>query len=239
MPLPPWTYVLNGGGTANRFPDLGVLIPWLAPVWIVGVCIFYFRYAAGWLSSYGWRRRGVCRPPASWQQLVTRLALEVKVSRPVLLLESALADMTVVFGHFRPVILAPIGFLAGLSPDQVEAILLHELAHVRRSDYLINICQRLIEGLLFYHPALWWISRVVRREREKCCDDTVVALRGDAHGYAAALTALEQHAWRNGGPQARLRWLRQGEISWNALRVYCIRRALRASGLPPLPQSFS
>jgi GWxTD domain-containing protein len=75
----------------------------------------------------------------------------------------------------------------------VEAILLHELAHISRSDYLVNVCQRLVEGLLFYHPAVWWISGVIRNERENCCDDMVVVLRGDAHGYAAALTALEQN----------------------------------------------
>jgi GWxTD domain-containing protein len=80
-----------------------------------------------------------------------------------------------------------------LPPDQVEAILLHELAHIRRLDYLVNICQRVIEGLLFYHPAVWWVSRVTRVERENCCDDVVVSLRGDAHIYAAALTALEQN----------------------------------------------
>jgi GWxTD domain-containing protein len=120
----------------------------------------------------------------------------------VLLLESVLADTPVVLGQFRPVILAPLGFLVGLSPGQVEAILLHELAHIKRSDYLINICQRLIEGLLFYHPAVWWISGVIRREREKCCDDMVVALRGDAGSYAEALTALEENRVKQQWPVA-------------------------------------
>jgi GWxTD domain-containing protein len=110
-----------------------------------------------------------------------------------MLLESLLADTPVVLGHFRPVVLVPLGFLAGLSPEQVEVILLHELAHIRRADYCVNVCQRLIEGLLFYHPVVWWISQVIRTERENCCDDTVVALRGDAHSYALALATLEQN----------------------------------------------
>ncbi len=191
--LPAWGALVDLNNDNTRFPDFTALIPWLAPLWLIGVCLFYLRYAAGWLSLYKLRQRGICAAPDAWQGFVTRVALELKVSRPVELLESLLADTPVVLGHFRPVILVPLGFLAGLPPDQVEAILLHELAHISRSDYLMNVCQRLIEGLLFYHPAVWWISRVIRAERENCCDDMVVALRGDVHGYAVALTALEQN----------------------------------------------
>lgn len=177
----------------DRGSDWGSLIPWLCPVWLVGVCLFYLRYVAGWLSVYRLRRRGICNVPESWQRAVKNIAFELKISKPVTLLESLLADTPAVLGHFRPVILVPLGFLASLPPDQVEAILLHELSHIRRSDYFMNVCQRLIEGLLFYHPAVWWISRLIRTERENCCDDIVVKLRGDAHGYAAALTTLEQN----------------------------------------------
>lgn len=179
----------SGGG----FGEIAAFIPWLAPVWLVGVCLFYMRYMLAWLSSYRLRRRGVCRVADVWQVAIARLAMELRISRPIVLLESLLADAPVVIGHFRPMVLAPLGFLAGLPPDQVEAILLHELAHIRRSDYLVNTCQRLMEGLLFYHPAVWWISGVVRVEREHCCDDMVVELRGDAHSYAVALAALEQN----------------------------------------------
>src|SRR6185437_16037297 len=121
------------------------------------------------------------------------LAAELKISRPVMVLESLLADTPVVLGHLRPVVLVPLGFLAGLPPDYVEAVLLHELAQIGRCDYLVNVCQRAMEGLFFYHPAVWWISRVVRVERENCGDDVVVALRGDAHGYAEVLASLEQN----------------------------------------------
>lgn len=187
----PWR-VLATIDNRRAFPDLATLIPWFAPLWLAGVCLFYLRYTAGWVSSFRLRRRGVCRAPDSWQRCAERLALELKVARPVVLLESLLADTPVVIGHLRPVILVPLGLLAHMPPDHVEAILLHELAHISRSDYLMNICQRLVEGLLFYHPAVWWISRVVRTERENCCDDAVIASRGDAYGYAVALTSLEQ-----------------------------------------------
>lgn len=193
MALPPWKPQPDVDGSSSRFPDFGMLIPWLAPVWVAGVCICYLRYAVGWMSLYRMRQRGVCNAPNRWQDALTRLGGELKVSRPVVLLESLLADTPVVLGHFRPFILVPLGFLSGLLPDQVEAILLHELAHIRRSDYFVNVCQRFIEALLFYHPAVWWISQVIRAERENCCDDMVVDLTGNAHAYAAALTTLEHN----------------------------------------------
>jgi GWxTD domain-containing protein len=88
-----------------------------------------------------------------------------------------------------------VGLLAGLPAAQIEAILLHELAHIRRCDYLVNLLQRAVEGLLFYHPAVWWISSVIRAERENCCDDAAVAISGNAHEYAVALATLEQNRW--------------------------------------------
>jgi GWxTD domain-containing protein len=98
----------------------------------------------------------------------------------------------------------PVGLLAGLPPGQIESILLHELAHIRRYDYLVNLLQASVEGFLFYHPAVWWISGLIRAERENCCDDLVVATNGDAHEYAAALAALEQNRWsaRQAAPAA-------------------------------------
>ena len=88
-------------------------------------------------------------------------------------------------------ILVPLGLLAGLPTAQIEAVLLHEIAHIRRHDYLLNLVQSVIEGLLFYHPAVWWVSHRIRTEREFCCDDLVVAATGDAPSYARALSALE------------------------------------------------
>jgi GWxTD domain-containing protein len=142
----------------------------------------------------------VCCAPEHWQKEIERLSARLRVSKPVQILESCLADVPVVVGHIRPVILMPIGLLAGLPPGQIEAILLHELAHIRRYDYLVNVMQRAAECLLFYHPAVWWISRVIRAERENCCDDVVVATSGDAQQYAVALTTLAQIRCSGGTP---------------------------------------
>src|SRR5205807_2321537 len=148
---------------------------------------------ASWMMARRLRRRGVCRAPDLWQQRLDQLGARLRLSRPVALLESCLADVPVVIGYLRPVILMPVGLLAGLPAGQIEAILLHELAHVRRYDYLVNLLQIFVEGLLFHHPAVWWISGVIRGQRENCCDDLVVAVKGGAYEYAAALAALEQH----------------------------------------------
>src|SRR5258708_7654063 len=109
-------------------------------------------------------------------------------------------EAPMVLANFGRVIRMPLGLLAGLPAGQIEAILLHERAHSRRYDYLINVLQRWVEGLLFYHPAVWWISRVIRAERENCCDDVVVATSGNAHEYAVALAALEQNRWSGRKP---------------------------------------
>ena len=131
------------------------------------------------------RDRGVCRAPDPWPQRLQHLAARLRVSQPVALLETCLADVPVVVGYLRPVILVPVGMLAGMP----------ELAHILRRDYLANLLQTVVEGFLFYHPAIWWISIVVRAERENCCDDLVVEASGDAREYAAALAALEQTRW--------------------------------------------
>jgi TonB family protein len=176
-------------------PDggLAAVVPWLAPFWIAGVWLFYAGRVAGWMSLCRLRRRGVCCAPEHWQEELARLSARLRVSRPVMLLESCLAEAPMVMGHFRPVILMPVGLLAGFPPEQVEAILLHELAHIRRFDYVVNAFTQFAQGVLFYHPAAWWIASVIRSERENWCDDVVVATRGDAHEYAVALAALEQY----------------------------------------------
>jgi GWxTD domain-containing protein len=169
------------------------LIPWLAPLWMAGVSILVLRQAIGWISLDRLKTRGVCHPPPAWQQTLARLASRLRIGRPVTLLESSLVEIPVVLGHLRPVILIPVGFLAQLPVEQIEAILLHELAHIRRNDYLVNLLQRLAEAVLFYHPAVWWISHILRTEREYCCDDIAVEAHGSAYTYATALTTLEQH----------------------------------------------
>jgi len=171
------------------------VLPCLAPFWIAGVVVFHLRSVAAWMAAQRARNRGVCRAPDPWPRRLQHLSAKLRVSKPVALLETCLGDVPVVIGYLRPVILVPVGMLTGMPAAQAEAILLHELAHIQRHDYLVNLLQTVVEGFLFYHPAMWWISGVIRAERENCCDDLVVAASGDAREYAAALAALEQTRW--------------------------------------------
>jgi GWxTD domain-containing protein len=198
MPVP------VSGAPADAFTLAQLLdrLAWLGPFWFAGVAFFYARAMAGWIAVERLRRRGVCTVPPGWQARLNELAARMRLTRPVALLESCLTDTPVLIGYLRPVVLLPLGCLTGLSAGQVECILLHELAHIRRHDYLVNLLESVVEGLLFYHPAVWWVSRVVRAERENCCDDRVVEIMGDARAYAATLAVLEER--RSLGPQAAL-----------------------------------
>ena len=164
---------------------------WLVPLWMLGAGICCLRSFAGWLAAQRLRRTGVCAAPEHWQRRMNQLAERLRVSRPVILLESCLAEVPVAMGFLRPAILIPAGMLTGFPTEQIECFLLHELAHIRRWDYLVNLLQSAAEDLLFYHPAVWWVSLIIRTERENCCDDVVAAL-ADGRGFAHALADLEK-----------------------------------------------
>ena len=135
----------------------------------------------------------VRRAPPEWQETLRKLGARIGLSRPVRLLVSALVQVPTVVGWLRPVVLVPVGALGGLPAEHLEALLLHELAHIRRHDYLVNMLQSVAEALLFYHPAVWWVSGHIRAERELCCDDVAVSVSGDALTYARALAQLESY----------------------------------------------
>jgi GWxTD domain-containing protein len=173
-------------------------LPWLTPFWIAGMLLFHLRSFASWIVTRRLRLQGVCSAADGWQQRLDDLRTRLCVTKPVILLEAALAQSPAVIGYLRPVILVPIGMLTGMPASQIEAVLAHELAHIRRHDYLANLLQMIVEGFLFYHPAVWWISHVIRTERENCCDDLAVEVNGNPRDYATALTVLEENRWAAG-----------------------------------------
>jgi bla regulator protein BlaR1 len=138
------------------------------------------------------RRHGTHAPPPAWQQKAQELARRLHIRKAVTLLESDYVRVPSVVGFFRTVILVPVGLLAQLPPVQVEAILLHELAHIRRGDYLVNLIQHLAETVFFFNPAVLWVSALLRSEREHCCDDIAVAALRNKAGYLNALWSFEQ-----------------------------------------------
>jgi uncharacterized protein (TIGR03435 family) len=186
-PLPDSVRATVPGAQSEQF------LFWVVMVWLAGAMVFWVRLAGGWMVAARMRSMLVRRAPPAWQEILRKLGAQIGLSRPVRLLVSALVQTPMVVGWLRPVVLVPVGALGGLPAHYMEVLLLHELAHIRRHDYLINILESLAESVLFYHPAVWWVSGHIREERELCCDDVAVSISGDALTYARALAQLEAY----------------------------------------------
>ena len=168
------------------------LLPWIVSAWLFGVTLLLARSGAGWWRVRRLHRLAIATQRSHWQATGSRIASHLGLARVVRIVELPHIDVPLVVGCIRPIVVLPIAALSSLNTAQVEAILAHELAHVRRHDYLVNLMQTLAETLLFYHPAVWWLSARIREEREHCCDDVAVAVCGDPVAYAAALAELEE-----------------------------------------------
>ncbi|MEP7011319.1 MAG: M56 family metallopeptidase [Acidobacteriota bacterium] len=205
---------------------LSPALPSIFGLWFVGVGLLAIYHLGGWRQVR--RLAGTGRPvSAELAARVAELGRLLGVSRAVGLVESAAVSVPVVIGWLRPVILVPASTLVGLAPWQIEAVLAHELAHVRRNDALANLLQAAVETLLFFHPAVWWVSTQVRVEREHCCDDLAVGLCGNPLNYARALADLE-------GLRAPLpRWV----LAANGGSL--LDRVRRLAGVPPRPAGRS
>jgi GWxTD domain-containing protein len=184
MPSPQITLWSVSGSEWQR------LLPGVVAFWLLGVLFFSLRLFGAWRLTA--RLRSMAHPaPSEWQQTVDRIAACVGAGQRVRLLISSMVDVPTVIGWLRPVILVPVEFFTGLPVEHIKALLAHEIAHIRRFDYLASMLQSVAEAVLFYHPAVWWISEQIRAERELCCDDIAVAVGGDVLIYANALAALE------------------------------------------------
>jgi len=160
--------------------------------WFIGVFLLTVRLAGGMFIINGMRRKQVSPLPALWEQRLQLLAAKTGMRRTITFLQSQKVRVPTVIGILKPVVLVPAMIISGLPADQLEIIILHELAHVRRYDFLINILQSIMEALFFYHPVVWIISENIRQEREKCCDDYTVKVCGQVSLYARALTCLSE-----------------------------------------------
>jgi hypothetical protein len=167
---------------------------WFVEAWFLGVVLLSLRTAGGLFLIERMRRKEL--RPVGRELYLKCIALQLRMGfeRVIRYCECDRLDAPAAFGWIRPVVLLPVRALSGLTEDQIEAVIAHELAHVRRLDCFVNLFQIGVETLLFYHPAVWWVSQRIRIEREHCCDDEAVALCGDAVTYARALTQMEE--WR-------------------------------------------
>jgi GWxTD domain-containing protein len=167
-------------------------LPWGLTIWFSGVVFFLARFNVGLILAERMKSIATEAAPTDLQVLFHNLKYRLGIERPVRLANSALVQVPTVIGWLKPVVLIPLGCLIGLSPVQIEAIFAHELAHIHRHDYLASVAQSLAEAILFYHPAVWWVSKQMRKERENCCDDLAVSACGDSLSYAKALSILEE-----------------------------------------------
>jgi beta-lactamase regulating signal transducer with metallopeptidase domain len=170
------------------------LLPVVVWVWLAGVTVLMARLAAGCWRIHRLRAATMAAPLSSWQPAAERLARRLRVAVPFRIVESAVVDAPILVGWLQPLVVLPLAAMAHMTAAQVEALVAHEITHIRRRDYAINLLQTIAEALLFFHPGVWWVSRRIRQEREHCCDDAAIAVAGEATAYAEALMALA--SWR-------------------------------------------
>lgn len=175
------------------------LTAWLQPamssiviVWFVGMLLLSARPIFGLYTIRRLRCVGRSQVPEQINTIVRQLCSKMGIKKTIEVAESALLEVPAVVGSLRPLLLLPATAVTGLMPQELEAVVAHELAHVRRHDYLVNVLQTIVETVLFYHPAVWWVSAAVRRERENCCDDIAVVVCNDRATYAKTLVMLDE-----------------------------------------------
>jgi beta-lactamase regulating signal transducer with metallopeptidase domain len=181
-------------GRLSIAPSLDAL-PWLVEAWLLGVAFFSLRSAGGFFLLERERRRQSAIVSPRVLEICYTLQDHLGLNCAIEFCECKWLQAPAVVGWFRPVVFLPITALTGLSEEQLEVVIAHELAHIQRLDPFVNVFQVCVETLLFYHPAVWWLNKRIRAEREHCCDDIAVSLCGNAVEYARALTLMEE--WRS------------------------------------------
>ncbi len=164
---------------------LSSLTPLFLLFWIVGVLFFSLRLLIGWRAMFRWKRNATGHPRL--EKMITQLSQTLRIKTMPLVLLCSEATEAMAVGFLKPMVLIPTSWALEMSPNMLEAVIAHELAHIQRWDLWINLLQRLVEALLFYHPAIWVISNQIRIEREHCCDDLAVAMTGSRDDYAQTL----------------------------------------------------
>jgi len=160
--------------------------------WFVGTALLTLRFAGAWIYAEYLRSKASIVMDQEWRTRFGMLTARMNISKSIEFRHTTKVLTPMVIGVFRPAVLIPFGLLTGFSTSQIEAILAHELAHIRRNDYLINLFQSFVEVVFFFHPALWWISERVRTEREHCCDDIALSVCGDKMVLANALVKVAE-----------------------------------------------
>ncbi|MFM9962531.1 MAG: M56 family metallopeptidase [Planctomycetaceae bacterium] len=204
--------------------------PWIVGVWLCGVGVLSLRLLLGAIGLWRWRR-AVELLPESLVPLVERLCAALSLTPPRVRVCHRVAEAVAV-GLFKPMILLPAAWLTELPPDMLEAVLAHELAHIRRLDLWVNLLQRLVETMLFYHPAVWWLSRRLRIEREHCCDEFAVTVTNDRVRYAETLEHVARLIQARAGRDKKTPALSVAMSGREGVLLHRIRQLLGATSPP-------
>ena len=221
-PIPPGAFSQmpdSPSGWTRLLRKIEPFLPIISFAWLLGIVLMALRFMGSCYVLHRLRRVGVSPVPIHWQTRMNALSSQLGISRKVVLSFSEIIQEPLTLGHFKPIILIPVAMLGQMSPDQVEALLLHELAHIRRYDFLVNLLQSWVEILFFFHPAIWWISAQIRDAREACCDDEAVAVCQDPLLYAQSLTQVSSFQV---SPKNRLIMSIQGNPGRLTSRIYRI-----------------
>ncbi len=165
---------------------------WIVLTWLSIMVLQFIRLTAGLYGVHQLKRKQTLPAGEYWNNRIVELSKQLQINKQVQLLQSGIARMPAVIGYFKPVILFPAGMLVSLPPNEVEAILIHELAHIHRKDFLVNVLQHVIEIVFFFNPAVWWVSALIKYERENCCDAIAVSQTDSKQNYIRALLSFEQ-----------------------------------------------
>jgi beta-lactamase regulating signal transducer with metallopeptidase domain len=211
--LHPTALLAGAGRFLNRHASAVVL------VWMLCLLFQLLRMAGGLYEMGKLRTSRVFLPSGEWRDRLAALAGQLGITREVGLLQSAVVKVPSTFGFLKPMILVPLGMLTNLPGDQAETILLHELAHIRRNDYLMNLGLHLIEAMFFFNPGIRWIAARLREEREACCDDMVVGGVRDRNNYLEALIAFREYADGRGRDYALSLGARKTDLFWRIRRM--------------------
>ena len=180
----------GGGGWWQMLNYLEQFFPYVLGAYVIGLAFMATRFFVN-IKEAGKLRREETAVQAEFECIAAYWRGQLGIRRQVLIFLTDRVNVPVMLGAVKPIILLPFATVNYLTTEQVESIILHELAHVKRHDYLFNILQTVVETILFFNPFVWATSAIIRREREHCCDDIVVACSGNPLPYAKALTILE------------------------------------------------
>ncbi|MEO8110162.1 MAG: M56 family metallopeptidase [Ginsengibacter sp.] len=188
---------LNESTMQTILSNAAGVLPYLSISYIFLLLFLMIKLFTAYRYVYFIANKRLIVPPLRLQDFASKVALKMKIAKNIKVWLSNHVDVPATIGFIKPVILIPVASVNNLSSDQLEAIILHELSHIKRNDYLINLFISVIETILFFNPFILLLSKAVKRERENCCDDFVIQYRYDPHSYASALLSLEQSRRRN------------------------------------------